>query len=259
MNIRNLIKEELGVSKFAEEALERLEIEKINLDFEKERKRTIMVSDALIKLDEIFFDLELYITFVDEEARNYPIYNASVEIDYADSIIKITLELHESYRHNNTTQDIFKNDIIKSSLIHELHHLIRDSQMKKQRGYESRVEKTNPFFCYIFDIFEYEDKKGNKKVKIEIGKWGYPSQELINFYYYLSKSELGSVVPEFKYIRNANTISMFRKFEGMSYPEFSKYIQDNHNGRTPTNKEYKNVKKRVRYFFDKIRKLGVSE
>lgn len=257
--IKKLINEEIGVSNFAVDALDILEKEGLDIDFEKETGKQIMVSDSLIKLGEEFFDLDLYVLFVKEEPKTYPVYNAKIELDYDDNIIEILLYLHESFKYNNTTKDIFNNKIIKSSLIHELHHLIRNYNMRMQKDFKLRFEKTNPFLCYLFDIYEVKHKDGRKKISVRAGEWGYPSEELTDLYYYLSKSELGSVVPEFKYYNNKNLINAFRKLEGMSYSEFSNYIQDKHNGRTPTNKEYNNVKKRVRYFFNKIRKLGVSE
>lgn len=257
--IKKLINEEIGVSKFAEEILERLKIESLDVDFEKERKDTILVSDALIKIDNHFYSIDFYVVFVFEDTPTYPVYNASIEIDNYGKHIEILLYLHDSFRHKNTSKDLFKNAKIKSILIHELHHLIRTTEMKKQKDFELKYEKTNPFFCYIFDIYEVEYKDGSKEIHRRIGKWGVPSEELIGLYYYLSKSELSSIIPELKFYKNVNTLNMFRKFEAMSYSEFSKYIQDNHNGRLPTIGEYNNVKKRIRYFFNKIRKLGVSE
>lgn len=262
--IKELINEEIGVSKFTELILERLEIEIIDVDFSKhyQRKPEILVSDALVKKGDIYFGAELFVIFTDKPVKEsyYPVYNARIYIDYGENIMFIYLYLHESYKYGNTSKDLFKNDLIRSVIVHELHHFIRSDSMKTNvNNFIDRFEKNNPFLCYLFDIYEIEHKNGKKEIEQRLTEWGQPTQELIFFYYYLSKNELGSVIPEFKYYKQEDVINLFKKINGMPFNEFINYIKNNHNGRTPTNREYKNVQKRVQYFLKKIRKLGVSE
>ncbi len=251
MNIRNLIKEELGISNFAEELFERLRDDAINIEFEDEKIRNrIHVSEIEFEAQNNWFDLTLYVIFSDKsppQLTDYPIINARFESSLKRRELGIILYLNEKYRWGNTSHDLFDDDIIKSVIMHEMHHFIRDLNMG---FYGLKVKPDEKKEMGLLNYIESEDV---------LDEWGNANKIIHILYYYLSKVELGSVVSEFKYYNRRKLINFFNDIKSMSYNDFSKFVQGAHNGRTPTMKEYNKVQDRLNYFFKKLRKLGVSE
>lgn len=236
--IKSIIKEELGVSKLAEDLLEILENEAHHYDFIHfdDYDDEILISSITANIDG-HHSIDLFIHFKlgdPPDFVEYPVLDALIKINQRFKTGIIVLYLDWEYFSDKTTSDLFKNDAIKAVLIHELHHYV----VSINAGFSGE----NKLLGYL----ERDDV---------LKKWGDFSPEIGYLYYFLDKEEMQSVVPQFKYHEQKNLLEFFKKFKLMSYEEFSKFIQNGHNGRIPSKKEYNIIQQRLDKLFKKIRKI----
>lgn len=191
------------------------------------------VKQATIRDNDI--EINLYMTLTDEMNDDYyPIDDARIifQLDNNDTILKcdIYVQINQEYR-NNTFRDLKNNTEFNGVIIHELHHIISSKHLWLP-NMKNEDNKQDTFFNLI--KFDSED---------------YDFRQLM---YYISKSELNSIIPQVNSGAYKNSKELFTRFFNMGYSDFEKIF--NENAKVKLNKKmYDKIMDRIKYFLRKTR------
>ena len=180
---------------------------------------------------------ELKVAFTDQEGKyevtDYPVIYGEVESNVNQIVIRIVID--SQYKKENPDEPMLQlllNPEVRALLYHETHHPITN-QMFYNKEYDDSKNFYGPF----------------KNVENTVD-----NNDMKHLFYYLSKGEMNSVIPQLLVKPNNKVIDIFKKYDGLTFEQFKQEFETGFPGKTFNNKLYNKIKDRINYFLRKYYK-----
>lgn len=182
-------------------------------------------------------EYELKIAFAKQEDKynvtDYPAIFGQVDSNINQIVIKLVID--SQYKRENPDElmlQLLLNPQVRALLYHETHHPITN------KAFNNKIhDNTKNFYGPFIDV---ESTPENNDMK--------------HLFYYLTKTEMNSVIPQLLVTPNEKIVNIFKKYDGLTFEQFKQEFETGFSGKTFNNKLYNKIKDRIKYFLRKYYK-----